>query len=74
MKLIHKNFLDDLHKLLKSYEINEVRVIEDNRIEFCFDDFADKMSVRSYEQGVFTDASTMQDYRAEETEFECSID
>ena len=75
MKLIHKNFLDDLHRFLKQYDIREMSVIYDtDRIEFEFDDCADRMSIESYKDGVFTNISVMTDYKAEETELSCSAD
>lgn len=75
MKLIHKNFLDDLHSLLKSYDIHEMSVIYDTeRIIFEFDDFADRLSIESYKDGVFTNTSVTTDYKAEETELTCSAE
>lgn len=75
MKLIHKNFLDDLHSLLKQYDIHEMSVIYDtDRIEFEFDDCTDRMSIESYKNGVFTNTSVMTDYKAEETELSCSAE
>ena len=70
MKLINKNFLDELHKLLKAYEISEVYVDDMRRIEFVFDDFTDRISIDRYENGLFREASTMEDYKPKETEYE----
>ena len=65
MKIKHIEFMNDLAEVLQKYDIQiiEVDKKELGAIAVYFDDYYDRLVFESFENGIFKNVTTTQDYK-----------